>query len=86
MTLFSSDRNWLEFLSVLDATFSDFTQPPGEAVADPIESKKECVERISKTRAFFFGLAQNSDKDRSGLLALLELEKRARIHGLSTGN
>ncbi|EKM55336.1 uncharacterized protein PHACADRAFT_143536 [Phanerochaete carnosa HHB-10118-sp] len=75
------DRNWLEFLSVLDATFWDVT-----SVSEPSdESKDACRHYISKTKEF---LAQIADKDgthdRSGPLALLELEKRCVAHGLAT--
>lgn len=78
-----SDRNWLEFLSVLDGTFA--------AIRDGSEAsesaKTECSEAITKTHQLFSRLAeQDGLKDRSGLLGLLELEKRARSHGLSTGS
>jgi N-terminal acetyltransferase B complex non-catalytic subunit len=50
------------------------------------EAQNACRQHISKTAEF---LAQIADKDgardRSGPLALLELEKRAVAHGLSTG-
>jgi hypothetical protein len=85
--LFVRDRNWLEFLSVLDAVFSDFVVLSGEDDSDTIEArKKECIERIVKAREFFSHLVElDGAKERSGLLALLELEKRAKDHGLSTG-
>lgn len=75
------DRNWLEFLSVLDATFWDVTSTP-----EPTEENKEsCRHHINKTKEF---LAQIADKDgsqdRSGPLALLELEKRCVAHHLAT--
>lgn len=45
-----------------------------------------CSESISKTRELLERLAeQDGSKDRSALLALLELEKRARLYNLSTG-
>ena len=67
------DRNWLEFLAVLDAAF-----------ANP-EDKLVTLENITKTREFF-GKAVEEDgvKDRSAHLGLLELEKRSRQHGLAT--
>ncbi|KAJ3537583.1 hypothetical protein NM688_g6661 [Phlebia brevispora] len=75
------DRNWLEFLSVLDATFSDVAS--AKEVDDA--AKESCKELINKTQQF---LAQVADRDgmrdRSGPLALLELEVRARKYGLST--
>ncbi|TFY83713.1 hypothetical protein EWM64_g296 [Hericium alpestre] len=68
------DRNWLEFLSVIDATFDASSDDQGEL--------PQCIERILE---FFAGIAENDGKaDRSGPLALLELEKRARAQGLST--
>jgi len=82
--LFVRDRNWLEFISVLDAVFSDLVVLSGE---DDFEArKKECIERIVKARDFFSHLVElDGAKERSGLLALLELEKRSKYHGLSTG-
>lgn len=77
-----SDRNYLEFLSVLDATFAGVTSK--EDVDDA--AKTSCREHINKTQEF---LAQIADRDgvqdRSAPLALLELELRARKFGLSTG-
>ena len=67
---------------MLDATFWDVasvSEPSGEA-------KDACRHHISKTKEF---LAQIADKDgahdRSGPLALLELEKRCVAHALATG-
>jgi N-terminal acetyltransferase B complex non-catalytic subunit len=81
------DRNWLEFLSVLDATFSYLTPLNGEAPSQPSESKTaECSDHITKTLELFTRVAEEDGKqDRSAVLALLELEKRARSYGLSTG-
>ncbi|KAJ3568563.1 hypothetical protein NP233_g5635 [Leucocoprinus birnbaumii] len=81
LILEKNDRNWLEFLSILDATFSDLTggeeKPSGEA----LEAVKLTV---LETRAFFSQIAEKDGlRDRSGLLAQLELEKRARAHGIS---
>lgn len=78
----ASDRNWLEFLSVLDATFWGLTSS-----SEPTEEvQEECKRSIPKAQQFF---AQITDKDgvrdRSGPLALLELENRAISHNLSTG-
>ncbi|KAL0581537.1 mitochondrial distribution and morphology [Marasmius crinis-equi] len=73
-----SDRNWLEFLSVLDATFSYVTKDATE------ESKTQCSEHIRKTEEFFTSIAESDGrKERAGPLALLELEHRARIHNVS---
>ncbi|KAH9901395.1 actin cytoskeleton organization protein [Cubamyces lactineus] len=77
----AKDRNWLEFLAVLDATFADLTS---DAV-DVDTAKAAAAERIVKAREFFGKVVEEDGvKDRSGHLALLELEKRARHHGLST--
>ncbi|KAG6917964.1 hypothetical protein DXG01_017148 [Tephrocybe rancida] len=73
------DRNWLEFLSVLDATFSYLTASEGSSTASP-----GCLEHVAQTQELFTKLAQqDGPKDRSAALALLELEKRARAHGIS---
>jgi N-terminal acetyltransferase B complex non-catalytic subunit len=86
--LWNRDRNWLEFLSVIDGIFSDVAIPQSEGIPDLSESRmKECIEQIAETSAFFSQLIElDSSKERSGLLALLELEKRARLYGLSTGD
>ena len=75
-----SDRNWLEFLSVLDATFTGLE---GEASAEKAEEYKSDV---AKSQQFFAQIADKDGlRDRSAPLALLELEKRALSHSLSTG-
>ncbi|OBZ75813.1 N-alpha-acetyltransferase 25, NatB auxiliary subunit [Grifola frondosa] len=77
----AKDRNWLEFLAVLDATFSDVTSPSSDTEA----AKASSAEHITKTREFLGKVVdQDGLKDRSGHLARLELEKRARQHGLAT--
>lgn len=80
-----SDRNWLEFLSVLDATFCDIVSSKG---SEPSEiARTSCLENISKTQELFVQLSERDGcDDRSALLALLELERRARLHSLSTGS
>lgn len=77
----------MEFLSVLDATFSYHTQSPDNESSPPSEaSKTSRLEHITKTQELFTRIAkEDGKKDRSGLLGLLELEKRARQHGLSQG-
>ncbi|KAJ7219345.1 actin cytoskeleton organization protein [Mycena pura] len=78
-----NDRNWLEFLSVLDATFSFFDLKQGERESDE-SAKIECSSHVAKVQEFFTKVAElDGRKDRSALLALLELEKRARFHGVS---
>ncbi|KAJ3875923.1 actin cytoskeleton organization protein [Lentinula edodes] len=80
------DRNWLEFLSVIDGTFASLPESKGDAHAGPSEDAKEqCSSKISNTLALFTNISvQDGRKDRSGLLGLLELEHRARRHGVST--
>lgn len=78
-----SDRNWLEFLAVLDATFADLTggeTKPSEEALDAVRAN------VQETKNALLGVVEKDGlKDRSGLLALLELEKRARAHGLVDG-
>ncbi|KAH8116753.1 actin cytoskeleton organization protein [Phellopilus nigrolimitatus] len=64
-----NDRNWLEFLAVLDATFA--------APAD--------ADKVRDVRGLFRQLADaDGRRDRGALLALLELEKRARENGFGS--
>lgn len=75
---FCRDRNWLEFLAVLDATLHPIPSPDS---VDP-ESK----DKISRAREFFSKVEKEDGlKDRSAMLAILELEKRASTHGLVEG-
>jgi N-terminal acetyltransferase B complex non-catalytic subunit len=75
------DRNWLEFLAVLDATFSFFV--PGSNPSD--EEKSNCLNAVAKAQELFTKVAEeDGNRDRSGQLALLELEKRARDYGVSS--
>ena len=81
----SSDRNWLEFLSILDATFSDSDSSQNHNIP-PEHVKAECSKRIADAQDLFARLAkEDGQKDRSALLALIELEHRARSHSMSTG-
>ncbi|KAF9052875.1 N-acetyltransferase B complex non catalytic subunit-domain-containing protein [Panaeolus papilionaceus] len=65
------DRNWLEFLAVIEATFNE-------------EDPEVLKESIKKTQQIFTDVAaQDSLKDRSSLLALIEVQKRAQEKGLS---
>ncbi|KAK0210940.1 actin cytoskeleton organization protein [Desarmillaria ectypa] len=68
------DRNWLEFLAIIDATFST------------VDSDKDAtVVECSRVKDIFTDIMeQDGKRDRSGLLALLELEKRCKQFGLST--
>ncbi|KIK57739.1 hypothetical protein GYMLUDRAFT_45908 [Collybiopsis luxurians FD-317 M1] len=78
-----NDRNWLEFLSVVDGTFSLLTRNGTGELSD--EVKEQCISKVSDTLALFTKIStQDGRKDRSGLLGLLELESRSRKHGVST--
>ena len=84
MTLYHRDRNWLEFLSVLDATFCGDKNDEHSAPAEV--SRTAGLERVAVAKKFFAQIAEEDGaRDRSALLASLELEKRARDHGLSSG-
>ncbi|KAF8163363.1 actin cytoskeleton organization protein [Crassisporium funariophilum] len=73
------DRNWLEFLAVLDATFV-----PTSSISEANQNGSGSEDRIKHSEELFSRIAADDGlKDRSGSLALLELEKRARTHGLS---
>ena len=67
---------------MLDATFWDVS-----SASEPTDVAKDtCRHQITKAVEFFAQIADNDGaRDRSGPLALLELEKRAVSHGLSTG-
>lgn len=81
----SSDRNWLEFLSVIDGTFHQASG--GDESSSPEgSSSSEISDRVSKSQKFFERIAEKDGRrDRSGLLALLELERRVRLDELATG-
>jgi N-terminal acetyltransferase B complex non-catalytic subunit len=67
----------------MDATFlgSD-----SDEVAGSDADRQERLDRVSRTRDLFTRLAElDGKKDRTAFLAVLELEKRARVHGLSHG-
>lgn len=74
------DRNWLEFLSVLDATFAPIVSSQDEISE---QSRQECREVLNGTREFLADIAQKDGiKNRAAPLALTELEYRAYKHGL----
>jgi N-terminal acetyltransferase B complex non-catalytic subunit len=67
------DRNWLEFLAVLDATL-------------PSASSSSVQPNIHHAKQLFTKVVEEDGlKDRSGRLALLELERRTRLHGINQG-
>ncbi|KAF8910991.1 actin cytoskeleton organization protein [Gymnopilus junonius] len=72
------DRNWLEFLSVLDGAV------PAAVSAGTANKSTDAGANINRVQELFTKVAEeDASKDRSAALALLELEKRARTHGLS---
>ncbi|KAK7467226.1 mitochondrial distribution and morphology [Stygiomarasmius scandens] len=78
LILEKGDRNWLEFVSLLDGTFSCLQTSSEDA-------KEQCSKQIAYTLEVLDKVIENDgDKDRSGPLALIELETRARKHDLST--
>lgn len=72
------DRNWLEFLAVLDGALPNTT---------PLKvAEAEARDKVTHAQELFIKIAEEDGlKDRSAQLALLELEKRALLHGLSQG-
>jgi N-terminal acetyltransferase B complex non-catalytic subunit len=81
LTFIKRDRNWLEFLSVLDTTL------PRQVSSSHSEQCRQDVEaKITHSKALFSKIAEEDGlKDRSAFLALLELDKRSLAHGLSKG-
>ncbi|KAK2466858.1 hypothetical protein APHAL10511_001116 [Amanita phalloides] len=78
-----NDRNWLEFVSVIDAVFAPFasTSDPNE------EGRNNCAKAVKKVEELFSKVAdEDGTRDRSGLLGLLELEKQAIHYGMSSGS
>ena len=76
------NRNWLEFRSVIDGVFA----PTSEFMGDEAPVAQPLVDRVAQAREFFQTVSsEDALKNRSGLLAQLELEKRARAHGVSAG-
>ncbi|KIY43365.1 actin cytoskeleton organization protein [Fistulina hepatica ATCC 64428] len=72
------DRNYLEFMSVLDATFSYVA-----AEENAENAAEQCAKHIAKTRELMQQIGTSDGrKDRSAHLALVELEHRAIQHGV----
>ncbi len=79
LTFPNRDRNWLEFLSVLDATLPPVSHSAfgGDAsVCHTVKHSRELFAKVSE---------EDGLKDRSGRLALLELEHRANKHCVTQG-
>lgn len=67
---------------MLDATFFDVTALPEPSA----EAQDSCKQYAAETQDMLQQIADlDGLKDRSAMLALLELEKRSRTHGFSTG-
>lgn len=67
---------------MLDATFSSVSKP--DAVSD--EDRARCTEHMQKTKEMLRSVAEMDVRaDRAGLLGLLELMRRARVHGFPVG-
>lgn len=78
----SSDRNWLEFLSILDGTFSPITRSKSDGQPSN-EAREICKSQIEEARAFFEEITdKDGHKDRSAWLALVDLAQRERLNGL----
>lgn len=79
------ERNWLEFLAILDATIPPEDAAPasdGDDSTVAISWKSGMADRIAETRTLFTELAEtDGTRDRAPLLGLLELERRARAQG-----
>lgn len=75
-----SDRNWLEFKSLLDAAFA-----PLAGDAEPSEeARSQCTENVEDIREFLENIKrEDGRRDRSASLALVDLAHRERKHGLS---
>ena len=71
------DRNWLEFLAVLDATLPSTSSSP---TSPDVQSK------IRQTKGLFDKVIEEDGcKERAGHLALVELERRERLHNIKQG-
>ncbi|KAH9981196.1 actin cytoskeleton organization protein [Lactifluus volemus] len=69
------DRNWLEFVSILDATFLPSTQH------EP--SPPDLAQHVEKTRVLFAKITEeDGSHDRAGWLGLMELERLCIVHGV----
>ena len=78
------DRNWLEFLAVLDSTFAEVSN--SSEPSDDVRAK--CTDSVTSTREQFRKLAdgdETTSRERGPLLAQLELDKRARHYGVNVG-
>jgi len=71
------DRNWLEFLAVLDAALPFISSSSIDSGVHP---------KIHHTKELFTKVVEEDGlKDRSGFLALLELERRVGLHNTNQG-
>lgn len=71
------DRNWLEFVSILDATFLPATRHQS--------MQPDLEQRVAKTRDLFTKVAeQDGGRDRTAWLGLMELERVCGVHEVPT--
>ncbi|KIY72188.1 actin cytoskeleton organization protein [Cylindrobasidium torrendii FP15055 ss-10] len=70
------DRNWLEFVAVLEAVFAPRPEEESFSTADEVARVRQLLEEVT---------TKDGSSDRSGPLALLDLEKRCRTHNFATG-
>lgn len=78
---FCRDRNWLEFVSILDATFLPSTQHEPSLAPLP-----DLAQRVERTRDLFANVAEeDGSHDRAGWLGLMELERLCVVHGVHSG-
>ncbi|KAH9063337.1 N-acetyltransferase B complex non catalytic subunit-domain-containing protein [Lactarius vividus] len=77
------DRNWLEFLSVLDATFLPSTLSNGTHHESSSSLPSDFAQHKEKTRELFAKVVEeDGSHDRAGWLGLMELEKLSTTHGV----
>lgn len=76
------DRNWLEFISILDATFLPSTLSNGTHHESSSSLPSDFAQHKEKMRELFAKVAEDDGShDRAGWLGLMELERLSAIHG-----
>ncbi|KAI0306474.1 actin cytoskeleton organization protein [Multifurca ochricompacta] len=77
------DRNWLEFVSILDATFLPSALPNETTCESNSSSPSSFLQRVEKTRDLFTKVAEeDGSHERAAWLGLMELERRCGVHGI----
>jgi N-terminal acetyltransferase B complex non-catalytic subunit len=78
-----SDRNWLEFTSILDATFQTSALSNGTHDESSLPPPSLFAQHKEKTQELFAKVAEkDGSHDRAGWLGLMELERLSSIHGV----